>query len=847
MRVNESRPFLHLVDGSLDTTDIPGPDAYAVTAPPRVASDAGASVTGRIRVHDEDGDAVTFTAASSPVSGDSYGTLAMGTDGNWTFTVDGSNADVSALTAGEELETRYLVTATDAVGNAASAELDITIIGNTAPVIDAALLPLSIRDVFFVYPVKTGDITFEIGNKEDEQVFNLPLDIEKVGAADDHLKVTFPLRGNNGSWDGLVEGINSNATAQEFIREVTLNSTPPLQNLYEMHQSSDGNPSYYTNNAGFIVFELYSDYSNVPLVALSDGNTPAHSEQYTLKGTSTGAAITEDTEAGIRGKVYASDADGDVLAYSAALKSGVSYGDFVINSLGEWIFTLDNSVAAVQDLNDGDTLSTTYTVTVADTLNSRATTDIAITINGRDEEAPSIGTFEGETVLHWLAFKTIKPVETILITAQGTADFPRITELTGGTGMLAGAFAGSLGSVTMQDMVDYLNSHTVASEYITDVRVADGFSGGDDAFAPLRERPSKNGSLLTPPIERITLDAGSRVTIVAGDTDAILGQVPGTDPDGDDGALTYSQVLKAGETSYGTLTMAADGSYSYTLDNSNAAVTALTGGSSLTSTYSVTVTDSGGLSATADMTITIEGNVAPVISSDAPHTVVFLSYLGAGIYQPVVTDGNSFDTYTLSVSGTDAALFEIRGGTAIRLKAVDEAAFSLPAKGYYEFTVTATDKVGLTGTQDVVLGLKDILDKPNIGTDTPTDATDDYYGNLGAGSDDMFGRFGEVDRFIVETDEKLRAPDMVFNATVTGEDKIVTDVADTVDTTTITAANFTEKTGLRFEQITTTTVDGDMHDTHIIWNATDEVVMIVDGPVDGFGAYAFDFTDFEFI
>jgi hypothetical protein len=32
--------------------------------------------------------------------------------------------------------------------------------------------------------------------------------------------------------------------------------------------------------------------------------------------------------------------------------------------------------------------------------------------------------------------------------------------------------------------------------------------------------------------------------------------------------------------------------------------------------------DSGEISATADMTITIEGNVAPVISSDAPHTLV---------------------------------------------------------------------------------------------------------------------------------------------------------------------------------------------------------------------------------
>jgi len=259
------------------------------------------------------------------------------------------------------------------------------------------------------------------------------------------------------------------------------------------------------------------------------------------------------------------------------------------------------------------------------------------------------------------------------------------------------------------------------------------------------------------------------------------------------------------------------------------------------------VTDSGGLTGTADMTITIEGNVAPVISSDAPDTVVTTpTHFGARIYQPLVTDSNSFDTFTLSLSGVDAALFEVRG-TNIWLKATDQASFSLPSKGYYEFTVTATDKVGLTGTQDVVLGLKDSLDKPNIGTDTPTDASDDYYGNLGAGADEMYGRSGEVDRFIVETDAKLRAPDTVFSVKMTGEDKIVIDVADTVDISTITAANFTEKTGLRFAQVTEMTVDGDLHDTHIIWNATDEVVMIIDGPVDGFGNYAFDFTDFEFI
>ena len=112
---------------------------------------------------------------------------------------------------------------------------------------------------------------------------------------------------------------------------------------------------------------------------------------------------------------------------------------------------------------------------------------------------------------------------------------------------------------------------------------------------------------------------------------------------------------------------------------------------------------------------------------------------------------------------------------------------------------------------------------------------------------DLFtGRSKEVDRFIVETTVNLRAMDSVINGDFTGQDKVVVDVDDAKKTS-ITAANFTAETGLRFEQVTRNTVDGSFHDAHIIWDATDEVVMILDHAADDFGNYAFDFSDFEFI
>ncbi|MGB6043408.1 MAG: PQQ-dependent sugar dehydrogenase, partial [Pirellulales bacterium] len=109
------------------------------------------------------------------------------------------------------------------------------------------------------------------------------------------------------------------------------------------------------------------------------------------------------------------------------------------------------------------------------------------------------------------------------------------------------------------------------------------------------------------------------------DTDAIaeetatpaIGNVLPNDDDQDGDTLSIAEI--DGESnpandvtgSYGTLAWDTNGNYEYTLDNTNAAVQALTFGQTLSEIFNYTVEDGNGGTATASLTITIDGRDDP--------------------------------------------------------------------------------------------------------------------------------------------------------------------------------------------------------------------------------------------
>ena len=106
-----------------------------------------------------------------------------------------------------------------------------------------------------------------------------------------------------------------------------------------------------------------------------------------------------------------------------------------------------------------------------------------------------------------------------------------------------------------------------------------------------------------------------------------------TDPDTADTGSTETKTVSAlsggslGVARFGTygyLMLGADGAFTYTLDGNLSAVQALASGSSLTETFTYTVADQVGLTATANLTVTITGvNDRPVIvTSTLTSTVI---------------------------------------------------------------------------------------------------------------------------------------------------------------------------------------------------------------------------------
>jgi|GEM_PF-894416 len=108
-----------------------------------------------------------------------------------------------------------------------------------------------------------------------------------------------------------------------------------------------------------------------------------------------------------------------------------------------------------------------------------------------------------------------------------------------------------------------------------------------------------------------------------------------------------------GGDAYGTLTLNANGSYTYVLDNANAAVQALDEGETLTETYTYTVSD-GTTTDTATLTVTIFGsNDGPAVGNST--ALISEEGLPTGLQdtQGNPTDSTDFSTYTGQVSIVD--------------------------------------------------------------------------------------------------------------------------------------------------------------------------------------------------
>ncbi|RUX31687.1 hypothetical protein EOA13_05445, partial [Mesorhizobium sp. M7A.F.Ca.US.011.01.1.1] len=394
-----------------------------------------------------------------------------------------------------------------------------------------------------------------------------------------------------------------------------------------------------------------------------------------------------------------------------------SYGSITIDADGHYSYTLNNGAAAVQALTTGQHLTDTFTYTLTDGDGDISTTTVEITINGTNDvptvtvpQAGAPGTSVDEAGLP-AGSASLTNSETTAGTFSYTNGDGASTVTINGTAVAVGAtVAGDYGTLTITAIngttVSY--SYTLATNvnHATDatpfetftVHVADSDGNvADDPSASFQIAIVDDVPTAVADTDSVTEDgptvADGNVITASGGTDANVtdgvADVKGADGATVTGVEAGTVASASGHVgsvvagSYGSITIDADGHYSYTLNNGAAAVQALSSGQHLTDTFTYTLTDGDGDISTTTVEITINGtNDVPTVTvpqAGAPGTSVDEAGLPAG--SASLTNSET-TAGTFSYTNGDGASTVTINGTAVAVGAT-------VAGDYGTLTITA--------------------------------------------------------------------------------------------------------------------------------------------------------------
>jgi VCBS repeat-containing protein len=485
-----------------------------------------------------------------------YGTFSLidAKAGFWVYTLDNDHPDVQALSAGETL--------TD-------------------------IIPVQTLDG------TQGFVTITINGANESGGNNPPTVIGPLAAGADEDSGPLVVQLLDGASDPDEDPLDI-ANVMGLVPGVTLVGTT---------LTVDTNDAAFQSLAAGVPQQIVVSYDVID----GNGGSVAQSATITVTGVNDAAAIGGDDDGDVfedgalatSGMLTVADPDAGESAFQAQTDVATDHGTFSLGADGSWSYLLDNDNLDVQGLDAGETLQDIIPVQTLDGTPGFVT----ITINGADEpNAPptvagplAAGADEDSGLLQvQLLDGASDPDEDLLDIANVAGLIPGIT--LNGTVLTVdtndAAFQSLAAGVPQQivvtfDVIDGNGGSVPQTATITITGVNDGAAiGGDD-----------DGEVT----EDGTLNASGTLTVA--------------DPDAGENAFRAQTDVA---TDYGTFSLAADGSWTYLLDNANAAVQALNSGEALTDF--VTVHTAGGTAATVEITINgANESTATIVGTDGAN------------------------------------------------------------------------------------------------------------------------------------------------------------------------------------------------------------------------------------
>nr|WP_287697176.1 VCBS domain-containing protein [Accumulibacter sp.] len=734
-----------------------------------------------------------------------YGSLTIQADGSFRYVVDSLDPDVQALPNNGTFLTEYFTyTVTDQADPAAladQAEIEIHIFGVNDP-------PVA-QDVLSVAVEKGGVANGTVGiDPNGDALLNdtdpegLPLTVTAIRTGSEASGTGTP-----GTVDGSSElrgayGWLKIAANGDYSYRVD-NDLAAVQALRTAAQTLLDHFTYTNRDGGS---PPLSDTGQITIVIRGANDNPVGIDD-TATAVEAGGLNNASAGSNPSGNVLTNDTDVDSVANGetravAAIRTGAetatgaagtlgvalagSYGSLTLNADGSYQYVVDNANAAVQALRtNSDTLTELFTYTVRDAAGATDLAQLGITIRGAND-AP-LASDDAATAVEAGGINNATPgsngsgnvlgndsdVDAVVNgETRAVAGFTNSASVAGTPGS---ALAGSYGSLTLNadgsytyvvdnanaavqglrgnadtlgdtftyTMLDTAGATSTATLTITIRGANDNPLASDDAGTAFEAGGVANGTPGSDATGDVLFNDTDVDNVAFGETKAVSAIRTGSET----GSGTAGSVGSALAGTYGALTLNADGSYRYIVDNSHAAVQALrTPADTLSETFTYTLRDAAGATDVAQLTITIRGaNDNPVAANDTGTAVeaggVANATPGADATGNVLPNDSDADAAafgeTLAVSA-----FAVGGGTAVTAGSTLAGAYgtlTLNADGSYTyviddanaavealrtptdtlsemFTYTAIDAARATATATLTITIQGANDNP-VGVD----------------------------------------------------------------------------------------------------------------------------------
>ena len=565
-----------------------------------------------------DVNATAIATSGNTVIAGIYGTLTISADGAYSYLVDPGSSAAQELKDGETLTETFTYTAENAFNNTENSNLTVTINGvndvavvtgdDTAEVTEDAGNPPFDIGILVVNDADAGESSFQAGNYNGTYgtvaltaqgsytytLNNSDLLVQSLGAgitATDTVavqsfdgsthNVTVTITGVN---DVAVVGGDDQASVTEDDDPLTLTDSGILTVADVDTGEAEFNPETIAGTYGSLTIDALGNWTysadNTPLTIQQLGATASLTETITvttidgtthaidvvingtndaaiIAGVDTGSVKEEDDPATltVSGALTISDIDLGEEVFNANTTPGL-YGSLTIDAAGNWTYSADNTLPAIQALGEGSSVIDTITIQSID----GTTHDVAITIEGTNDPAViSVGVLPTVT----------EDDDPATLTGLGTINISDID--TGEAQFNPGNINGLYGALTLD-------------------AAGNASYSADNTQAAIQSLGA--GSTLTDTITITSVDGTTfDVNVVINGTNdaAVIGGVDigGVTEDGGvaetvSGTLTISDIDTGEELfttgtsvgSYGSVTIDAAGAWTYTLDNANADVQA---------------------------------------------------------------------------------------------------------------------------------------------------------------------------------------------------------------------------------------------------------------------------------